>query len=124
MILGYGARNAISPKVGAQHLDQFQKMAHQQDPGLAARMPLYHKVAGEVTSRMEGLNPDSRRLAHEDINQNMLSHVATALKTGKTAPAVSAIQGHLQKLAQQYGVPVPAQPVQGAMPAPAGPVAM
>lgn len=107
MILGYASRNAISPKVNAQHIAQFTQMAHQQDPALAARMPLYRHVAGQIASRIEGLDPDRRRLAHEDLNQNMLSHVATGLATGKAAAAVRAIHGHVHKLAKQYGISVP-----------------
>jgi hypothetical protein len=36
----------------------------------------------------------------------MLGHVAAALQTGKTAPAVQAIGAHLGHLARTYGVPV------------------
>jgi hypothetical protein len=118
MLLGYTTRNAISPKVSQQHIDQFQKMSHAQDKTLPSVMSHYHNLAGQIASRIEGLDPDRRRLAHDDLNQNLLAHVATALKTGKTARAVAAIGAHLKKLAQQHGVAVPPG-LYG--PAPAGP---
>ena len=122
MILGYSSRNAINPKATAEHIAKFQQLAMKQDPSLAAKMPLYHKVAGELASRIEGLDPDRRRLAHEDLNQNILHHVSQALTTGQTQPAVKAIREHVIRLAQKHGVALP--PGAGApTPAPASPQA-
>jgi hypothetical protein len=117
MILGYAARNAISPKVNSQHLQKFQDMAHREDPSLKAQMGDYHGVGGQIASRIEGLDQDRRRMAHEDLNQNLLGPVSAALASGKAAQAVQAIRGHLQKLAQQHGVPLPQMgaPAPGAM---------
>lgn len=112
MILNYAHRNAITPHVTPEHIAKFEQMAHAEDPGLKARMPLYHKVAGDVSRRIEGLDPDRRRLAHDDLNHNMLSHVKAALATGKTKAATKAIEGHLRKLAGQYGVQMPQEPGQ------------
>jgi hypothetical protein len=108
MILGYAARNAVNPFANAGHIDKFTQLAHKQDPQLAQKMPAYRKIAGEVASRLEGLDPDRRRLAHDDLNRNLLKHVSTALTTGQTKPAIQAIHSHLHKLAGQYGVPVDA----------------
>ena len=107
MILGYAARNAVSPKVNPDQIAKFRALAHQQDPGLKAKMPLYTNAVSQIASRIEGLDADRRRAAHEDLNQQLLGPVSTALRSGQTAPAVTAIGEHLKKLAGQYGVPVP-----------------
>lgn len=107
MILSYAARNALTPKANAQHIAQFEQMAHQQNPGLKADMPHFQNVGSQIAARIEGLDPDRRRMAHDDLNQNILGHVSSALASGQTAQAVQAIRGHLQKLAQQHGIPIP-----------------
>jgi hypothetical protein len=119
MILGYAARNAISPRVTPQHIAQFQSMVNKEHPTLAPEMPHYHAVGSQVASRIEGLDPDRRRMAHQDLNDNLLAHVSTALKTGKTGPAVQAIRAHLTKLAAQHGVPLPGAAMAQPAPAPA-----
>lgn len=111
MILNYTARNAMNPKATAAHIDQFTKMAHQQDPALMNHMPMYHKVAKQISDRIEGLDQMRRQAAHQDLNDNLLGHVATALQTGQTAPAIHGIRQHLTKLAGMYGVPTSAAPV-------------
>jgi hypothetical protein len=123
MILGYSHRNSISPKVGPEHIAKFQQLAMQQNPGLANEMKHYHNVGGQIASRIEGLDQDRRRMAHDDLNQNLLSHVQSGLASGQTAPAVAAIRAHLQKLAQQHGVPLPMQ-APTAAPAAPGPARM
>lgn len=117
MILGYAARNALAPKVNPEMLAKFQAMAQKENPGLAAEMPGYHEVGGQIAQRIDTLDQDRRRMAHDDLNQNLLGHVQSALASGKTAAAVQAIRGHLQKLAQQHGVQVPQMGAPGA-PAP------
>lgn len=107
MILGYAARNAMTPKVNPEMLAKFQAMAHKENPGLAAEMPHYQGVGQQIAQRIDTLDPDRRRLAHDDLNQNLLGHVQGALAAGKAAPAVQAIRAHLQKLAQQHGVAIP-----------------
>jgi hypothetical protein len=107
MILSYAARNAIAPKANAQHIAKFEQMAHKENPQLRQDMPHFQNVGGQIASRIEGLDQDRRRMAHEDLNQNLLGHVSSALASGKTAPAVQAIRAHLEKLAQQHGVPIP-----------------
>lgn len=119
MILGYARRNSITPKVSDQHIQQFTQMAHKEDPNLSAQMGDYHNVGGQIASRIEGLDSDRRRLAHEDLNQNLLGPVQQALATGKAAAAVQQIRNHMMKLAQQHGVPIPqAGPAVGAPPRP------
>lgn len=107
MILSYAARNALTPKASPQHIAQFEQMAHKENPGLAADMPHFQNVGSQIAQRIDTLDPERRRLAHDDLNQNILGHVSSALASGKTAAAVQAIRGHLQKLAQQHGVQIP-----------------
>ena len=107
MILNYAARNAVNPAVKPDHIAQFQKLALQQNPQLAAGMPHYQNVASQVAQRIEGLDPTRRTAAHADLNANLLRHVSGAMTSGKTQPAVAAIHQHMHNLAQQYGVGIP-----------------
>lgn len=107
MILSYAARNALTPKVNAEHIAKFQQMAQKENPGLAADMPHFQNVASQIAQRIDTLDPDRRRAAHDDLNSNLLEQVAQALAAGTTGKSVQAIRGHLEKLAAQYGVAIP-----------------
>lgn len=107
MILGYAARNALTPKVNPEMIAKFQAMAQKESPSLAAEMPNYHEVGGQIAQRIDTLDPERRRVAHADLNDNLLEQVAQALASGTTGKSVQAIRGHLEKLATQYGVPIP-----------------
>lgn len=109
MILGYAARNAMTPKVNPEHLAEFAQMAQKENPGLAGEMPDYQGVGSQIAQRIETLDPDRRRVAHEDLNDNLLEHVAQALASGTTGKSVDAIRSYLGKLADRFGVGRPKQ---------------
>jgi hypothetical protein len=107
MILQYAHRNAVTPSVTPEHIDQFSKLAQTQDPDLAKRLDTYRSVASQIADRIDTLDPARRKAAHDDLNANLLAHVKTALASGQTKQALAAIKTHLTTLAKQHGVPIP-----------------